>query len=440
MSKMVRGAVALAVGSALLLAPGASPDPGPRTPSSIAQGRLAADAVGNTTRSAAPDGRLRWLGTGSGAEVRNPDVTPGLSAEAAATAHLRRYGPAFGLDGSGSRLTVARKHDTVHNHVTIFGQDIDGVPVLASGVSVETGPDGQLRSVLADVSEATAVPAVVIAEATAARTARGFVARSSREPQHLRVVREGRAIYDPAVVGADPSLGRHSVWGFTVSSGPGTAHSVLVDDQTGGIVADIDRSEALDRVVCDNANVAQSYTTSCTSGFARTEAGAPAAQPDVNRAFDELGATAQFYADVAGIDLTTMLGRDIGGSKHLAATVRYCENDGTSSPCPMANAFWFNQQMYTGTGWAVDDVVGHEMTHGVIEKNARTSSTGASRARSTRASPTSWASIVDRRNWPCERRPPARRRGRLLGEQSRAGRTACGACRTDLPPGMTPTR
>jgi len=367
MSKTVRGVVALTVGSALLLTPGATRLHGPASPAEAAQALLAADSAGSTTQALASGGKLRWFGTGSGAEVHNPDVTPGQSPEDAAAAHLRRYGAAFGLDGDGSRLTVARKHDAVHTHVTIFDQAIDGVPVLASGVSVETGADGQLRSVLADVSSATSVPDVVVPEATAAQTARSVVARRDGAGAGLRVERNGRAVYDPAVIGADPSLGRHSVWGFTVSAGPETERSVLIDDQTGAIVADMNLSEGLDRVVCDNANVQQSNTTICTSGFARTETGPASAQADVNRAFDELGATAQFYADTAGVDLTALLGRSINGTKHLAATVRYCES-GVS--CPMANAFWFNQQMYTGAGWNVDDVVGHEMTHGVIEKNA----------------------------------------------------------------------
>src|SRR5436189_5925248 len=102
MSKTVRGVVALTVGSALLLTPGATRLHGPASPAEASQALLAADSAGSTTQALASGGNLRWFGTGSGAEVHNPDVTPGQSPEDAAAAHLRRYGAAFGLDGDGS--------------------------------------------------------------------------------------------------------------------------------------------------------------------------------------------------------------------------------------------------------------------------------------------------------------------------------------------------
>ncbi|HEY5668383.1 MAG TPA: M4 family metallopeptidase, partial [Anaerolineales bacterium] len=46
------------------------------------------------------------------------------------------------------------------------------------------------------------------------------------------------------------------------------------------------------------------------------------------------------------------------------STVGYCP----SGPCPFLNAFWDGIQIYYGQGFAsVDDVVGHEMTHGVTQ-------------------------------------------------------------------------
>ena len=43
----------------------------------------------------------------------------------------------------------------------------------------------------------------------------------------------------------------------------------------------------------------------------------------------------------------------------------------TGATCPYANAFWNGKQMYYGAGFAgADDVVGHEMTHGVIDQNS----------------------------------------------------------------------
>ena len=52
----------------------------------------------------------------------------------------------------------------------------------------------------------------------------------------------------------------------------------------------------------------------------------------------------------------------------LVSTTRYCPN---SSHCPYANAFWNGDQMVYGAGFAsADDVVGHELTHGVTESTS----------------------------------------------------------------------
>ena len=55
--------------------------------------------------------------------------------------------------------------------------------------------------------------------------------------------------------------------------------------------------------------------------------------------------------------------------KKLASTVRFCYATPAEGACPYANAFWNGTQMFYGDGFAVaDDVVGHEMTHGVIDQ------------------------------------------------------------------------
>ena len=72
---------------------------------------------------------------------------------------------------------------------------------------------------------------------------------------------------------------------------------------------------------------------------------------------------------MAGVDLTQLLGVNVGGQPEA-------RRDGPLLPddrlrCPYANAFWNGTQMFYGAGYAgADDVVGHEMTHGVIDRNA----------------------------------------------------------------------
>ncbi len=53
----------------------------------------------------------------------------------------------------------------------------------------------------------------------------------------------------------------------------------------------------------------------------------------------------------------------------LISTADYCDPAAT---CPYANAFWNGTQMAYGDGFAqADDVVGHELTHGVTDHESR---------------------------------------------------------------------
>ncbi len=78
-----------------------------------------------------------------------------------------------------------------------------------------------------------------------------------------------------------------------------------------------------------------------------------------------------FYRQIGGIDLTKLLGGDEGDHQSLSSTVRYCDFALPPAFCPYANAFWNGAAMFYGQGYAsADDVVGHEMTHGVIAHNS----------------------------------------------------------------------
>ena len=78
-----------------------------------------------------------------------------------------------------------------------------------------------------------------------------------------------------------------------------------------------------------------------------------------------------FYRQIGGINLTRLLGVDEGNHLSLSSTVRYCDSALPPAFCPLQNAFWNGVGMFYGQGFAsADDVVGHEMTHGVISHNS----------------------------------------------------------------------
>jgi len=136
-------------------------------------------------------------------------------------------------------------------------------------------------------------------------------------------------------------------------------------------VQDLDLVEQVDRVVCDDDNDITVLDVPCTKGFARTERGPASPVKDVNDAFRLAGAVSSFYRQIGHIGLTHLLGVDEGDHLSLSSTVRFCFPGSRPTDCPLQNAFWNGVGMFYGEGFAsADDVVGHEMTHGVISHSS----------------------------------------------------------------------
>ncbi len=339
----------------------------------VPAGSAAAPRTGGLRVARGPDGYARFVApTGS---TREPGIGVATPAVTAARTHLERYGAVLGLGRSrllGGRLTRSVTGDDVVR----FRQRRGGLPVVGGAVAVDLRSDRQLGSLTASVSHAT-VPGASYPSSAAASTALALARRDAGPASsgRLHANPPTRWLYDPAVLGVprtpDPTTHARGVWRVVVHGGPTFRRLVLVDDRTGAVVQDADLVEAVDRVVCDNANDMTLLDVPCIEGFARTEADPASAVPDVNQAFDLAGVVSTFYAQVGGIDLTQLLGVPFGGARHLSSTVRYCDPFQPPAACPLSNAFWNGVGMFYGDGFAsADDVVGHEMTHGVISRNA----------------------------------------------------------------------
>lgn len=320
-------------------------------------------------------GPLRFAGVRGRGRIDNPHVDADTGLETAARAHLKRYGHAFGADRPGTVLAVAGSRRAVSGQdVVRFQQRVDGLPVLGADVVVSLKPDRDLASMSAALSSAEQVPTAEISETDAAATARILAARAlgrtDSRTAALDVSPQGRAVFDPAVFGEPAPQGARSGWSFEVTAPGAVRRLLLVDDQTGAPLLNLDENQQLDRVVCDNNDVVRSDLVPCKSDFARTESDPATGVADVNDAFDLAGAVSDFYAQIGGLDLTQLLGISTSaGEPKLAATVHWCDR---SDGCPLENAFWDGHQMYYGSGYAgADDVVGHEMTHGVIDHFSR---------------------------------------------------------------------
>ena len=245
-----------------------------------------------------------------------------------------------------------------------FQQQVDGVPVFGGQASVQVDRDGGVLSSLADLSpRAEEAPSRArVLPGVARVTAIEAVARDTGAPAGaLEATIPEAQVYDPVVVGADDTFGVRLTWLVEVTGSiPPVRHLVLVDATTGAIALSFSQlTLALDREVCDFANVANADET-CISPV-RIEGGPATGVADVNRAYDFSGAAHSYYAAHFGRD-----GVDDAGSP-LVSSVRYCQ---TAGACPYANAFWNGEQLTFGAGYATDDVVAHELTHGLTEHTA----------------------------------------------------------------------
>jgi hypothetical protein len=195
-------------------------------------------------------------------------------------------------------------------------------------------------------------------------------ARDQRLPwAALRAGSAQRWLYDPSIFDATAPAGARASFLVTVTA-PGrydVRELVILDGATGAVRLHVNQVERLSRVVCDNAD-RRSDDQACRRGrYVRTEGSGPSAVADVNQAFDTAGDTATYYA-AFGVDLTQLIGSDFGDGKKLRSTVRVCPSSGLG---PEQNAGWDGRQMVYGRGFAAaDDVVAHELTHGVTQETS----------------------------------------------------------------------
>ena len=304
-------------------------------------------------------GKVRFMGSAPGRPMPRPtSVGAAASSARIARAFLERYGRAFGIADQSEELQVrATRPAPPGRSVVRFQQVHRGVPVLGGELVVNLQADGDVLSASGEVLPDPGIsvdPLVTASEAR--RAAIAAVAGKRDERGGLKATDPALWIHDSRILGGPgldiPTL----VWRMDVRGQGPTDELVLVDARLGNVVVRIDQiEEAKDRRICDANNTASQVP--CVSPV-RTEGGPASGVADVNAAYDFSGDTYDFFFNNFGRDSLD------GAGMILRSTVRYCD---PTAPCPFQNAFWNGSQMVYGSGFAVDDVVGHELTHGVTE-------------------------------------------------------------------------
>ncbi len=285
-----------------------------------------------------------------------------LSPEGLALSFLREHRVAFGWSKRNMSLEAAVARHAAGRSYVRLAQRFAGLPVFGAGVVVQVEGSGGVSYVVADIARDDAYlhdpgfrtePAVT--EGGAASTARGVVPASRQGG--IDTEQPVLVVYEPSVIGnAGPS---RLVWNVRVRSAEGDVNEVvLVDAITGDVAFHYsDVKEAKSRSIYDHNNNPVS-----TGTLVRSEGGAASGIVDADLAYQYLGDTYDFYF--------TRFGRDSfdGTGGTMIGRVRYCEATGT---CPYPNAYWSGTEMLFGAGYpAADDVVAHELTHAVTERES----------------------------------------------------------------------
>lgn len=283
----------------------------------------------------------------------------------------------LGLTGSAieSRTLVSSDGERrVH-----LQQRIAGVPVMGGEAVVDLTQSGQARAVISDflpgAAPANLVPALTSGQAF--DFYRRSAARAGSRRAAPTVLSSTLTIYDPRIFGAPGVPRAQLVWRLLVhdSNPHSSTRTVLIDAQRGGVVLNISNDEKLANVtVCDDlSNPDSSNTIGCdvihnggTTLRAARLTDVPSGNAEVDAAYDNSVSTLQFYNDYLGRNSVN------GRGQTLTSIVNFCPLPvANATTCPYENAYWDGQKILFGSGFAAaDDVVAHEMSHGLTQNTA----------------------------------------------------------------------
>ena len=309
-------------------------------------------------------GKVRFVGTAAGRPIGRPaGLRAGASPRLLATTFLNRHAKAFGFRAGSLRVTASKT--TAGRSAVRFQQLNAGVPVIGGEFVVSLDSKGNLVSASGEaLPETVAVTPGVGAAAARVAAVAAVAKKHDISAVRLSTTDPSLAVYDPQILGGPGPRLASLVWRLEVT-GPGATpidELVLVDAQRGHVAVSIDQIQhALSQRICDANNTETQLP--CTAPVASDPSDPPTGSDhlDVRLAYEYAADTYNFFAG---------LGRDSldDSGMPLVSTVRFCD---LPQPCPYANAFWNGEQMAYGQGFAAaDDVVGHELAHGVTDFSA----------------------------------------------------------------------
>ena len=308
-------------------------------------------------------GMVRFLRTETGTPIPQAfAILRDGAPELAARSFLNKYGHLFGIKDSLKELTVKRETIADRSRSFVrFQQISEGIPVIGAELIVQMDSKKNVLSVNGELSPAPVVRTTpVISPKAAQEKALEMVGTLYQiDGARLTVTEPALWIYNPILLGRGPNANT-LVWRMEVKATEirPMREMVLVDAASGDVVLHFNQVDSvLNRKTYDHNNMAGKPLPGVPADLKRSEGQGPSGITDVDLAYDYAGDTYNFYFNYHDRDSI-----DNGGME-LISTTRFCPD---SYYCPFQNAFWEGTQMVYGEGFAsADDVVAHEMTHGV---------------------------------------------------------------------------
>ncbi len=307
----------------------------------------------------AKTGVVRFVGSEPGRPIPNPSpAEAGRSPEAAARAYLSACGSLFGVTDQAGELTLSRATAAdAGRSVLRFQQRQAGVRVLGGELIVYLD---NARNIVSVAGKTLPQPPLNITAgitaAAAIETALDTVAKTYGVDRALLVANAPELwLYSPVLI--SPEQGPTTlVWRLDVTPRQGLLpirELVLVDAERGSVPVHFNQIETARNRTTYTAN----NTTALPGTLVCNESNPSCAGGDADAVAAHVyaGDTYNFYQSNFGRDSLDNAGLT------LVSTVHYGDAN-------YQNAFWNGAQMAYGNGFAAaDDVVGHELTHGVTQ-------------------------------------------------------------------------
>lgn len=193
-------------------------------------------------------------------------------------------------------------------------------------------------------------------------------------------------IFDPKVVGmvGEPKLVYHTI--IKATKGISVGEGILIDAINGQKVFNYSIiHSALNRLIYDCDNTSDIVTTV----YQYPDVNSLSSYPDASLAFKYSKDVYDFYQDNHGRDSYD----DQGAA--IKIWVRYCKYGET---CPWNNAQWSGSQIQIASDIVMDDILGHEFTHGVTENTLQLVSSDTESGAINESLADMWGEWIDQTN------------------------------------------